>query len=81
MTILIKDYESDEAKEKETEKLREKLKESYEHFLQWQNWPSSPRFRVGRKNANKTLSIQLDKNNLILLKLIPDARQDADNVF
>ena len=78
---LIKDHESDEAKEKETEKLREKLKESYEHFLQWQNWPSSPRFRVGRKNANKTLSIQLDKNNLILLKLIPDARQDADKAI
>ena len=35
---LIKDHESDETKDKEIVKLLEKLKESYNHFLQWQNW-------------------------------------------
>ena len=79
---LFKDHESDESKDKEIEKLLEKLKKSYNHFLKWQNWREIKlEFKPRCKNANKVISIHLNKNNSITLKLIPKGIQDKDKAI
>ena len=53
-------------------KLKRRLKKSYNHFLQWQNWTKiKPHYRPEEKNGSKiiTITIGSDRNNLIILRL------------
>ena len=53
-------------------KLKRRLKKSYNHFLQWQNWTKiKPHYRPEEKNGRKTMTITIEsnRNNLIILRL------------
>ena len=79
---LAKDHETDEAREKEVDKLVRKLEEQYNHFLQWHNWKKvKPVIKPKSKNGNKVVTIQFDKNNSINLRLIPRAKKDEDKAI
>lgn len=75
---LAKDHETDEAREKELNKLIRKLEGLYNHFLQWHNWKRLKPVIKTKSNGNKVITIQFDKNNSIILKLIPRAKKDSD---
>ena len=75
---LSKDHETDEAKEKELDKLVKKLEDLYNHFLQWHNWKKVKPVIKPKSNGNKVITIQFDKNNSIILKLIPRAKKNRD---
>ena len=75
---LAKDHETDEAREKELNKLVRKLEGLYNHFLQWRNWKRLKPVIKPKGNGNKDITIQFDKNNSIILKLIPRAKKDGD---
>jgi hypothetical protein len=79
---LVKDHETDEAREKELDKLVRKLEELYNHFLQWHNWKEVKLVvKHKSKDGNKIVALQFNKNNSIILRLVPNAKKDVDKAI
>jgi hypothetical protein len=64
-------------------KLRGKLKDSYDHLLQWHNWRKIKPIMTSKEWGKKVITIRHDDNNLITLKLVPktQAIQDQDKAI